>query len=117
MKRGAVSFWPALIILTSLVTGGFYLAGEPSFARSLVALGFLLFCPGMAFVPLLQLRNLSLELPVGLALSLVLDTLVAVAALYLRAWHPGVVLFILIGLALCGAVFQLWQAQKVAVSR
>jgi uncharacterized membrane protein len=117
MKRGGVSFWPALIILTSLMTGVFYLADEPSFARSLVALAFLLFCPGMAFVPLLRLRNLNLELPVGLALSLVLDTLVAAITLYLHAWHPDTVLFILIGFTLCGAILQLWQAQKVVVSQ
>lgn len=117
MKRARAYFLPGLIILTSLLTGGLYLADEPSLVRSLTALAFLFFCPGMAFVPLLRLRNLDLALPVGLGLSLVLDTLVAAASLYLRAWHPDTVLYILIGAALCGAAVQVWQAQKVVVSR
>ena len=85
--------------------------------RTLTALAFLLLCPGMALVPLLRLGSLDLVLPVGLAVSLVLDTLVAAASLYLRAWQPGMVLFVLIGIALCGAAIQLWQAHKVEVSR
>ena len=117
MKHYQTFFLPGLIILTSLLTGGFYLAGEPSLVRTLTALAFLLFCPGMAFVPLLRLRNLDLVLPVGLALSLVLDTLVAAASLYLRAWQPGAVLFILIGCALCGAAIQLWHVHNVRVSQ
>ncbi len=117
MKRNQAFILPGLVILTSLLTGAFYLAGEPSLVRTLTALAFLLLCPGMAFVPLLQLRRLNIELPVGLVVSLVLDTLVAAASLYLRAWQPGVVLFILIGLTLSGAAIQIWQAQKVMVSR
>ena len=117
MKRNQAFILPGLIILTSLLTGAFYLAGEPSLVRTLTALVFLLLCPGMAFVPLLRLRNLDLALPVGLGLSLVLDTLVAAISLYLRAWQPGAVLFILIGCALCGAAIQLWHVQKVRVSQ
>jgi hypothetical protein len=117
MKHYQNFFLPGLIILTSLLTGGLYLAGEPSLMRTLTALAFLLLCPGMALVPLLRLGSLDLVLPVGLAVSLVLDTLVAAASLYLRAWQPGAVLFILIGLTLSGAAIQIWQAQKVRVSR
>ena len=117
MKRNQAFILPGLIILTSLLTGAFYLAGEPSLMRTLTALAFLLFCPGMAIMPLLRLRGLNLALPVGLVLSLVLDTLVAAASLYLRAWQPGTVLFILVGLTLSGAAIQIWQAQKVMVSR
>ncbi len=117
MKRNQVFILPGLITLTSLLTGAFYLAVEPSLVRTLTALAFLLLCPGMAFVPLLRLRSMAFVLPVGLVLSLVLDTLVAAASLYLRAWQPGAVLFILIGLTLSGAALQIWQAQKVMVSR
>lgn len=117
MKDRQSLSWPALIVAASLLAGGLYLVGEPSLVRTLVALGFLLLAPGMAFVPLLRLGSLGLELPVGIALSLVLDTLVAAAALYLKAWQPGSVLFILIGLALGGALLQLWQAQKARVRR
>ena len=117
MKRYQTFFLPGLIILTSLLTGVLYLADEPSLVRTLIALAFLLFCPGMAIVPLLRLRSLDLALPVGLGLSLVLDTLVAAVSLYLRAWQPGTVLFILIGCALSGAAIQLWQVQKIKVSQ
>lgn len=116
MKPNSALFWPRLIIAASLLTAIFYLIGASSFLRTFVALGFLFICPGMAIIPLLRLGDLSQELSIGIALSLVLDAVVAAGALYLRLWYPGAVLAVLIGLALTGASLQLWQARKVTVA-
>ena len=74
--------WPAAILLwtvaVSVVTYG---AVWPS-ARPVVALPFLVVCPGMAWTRLLGLKPAMTELLLAVALSLAIDTLVSTALLY-----------------------------------
>ena len=73
--------WPAAIAVSGIVLGGLVLADAHSPVRVVAALWFLLVCTGMAFVPLLDVRLLASELALGVVLSILLDTLVALGLL------------------------------------
>ena len=105
-------FWPIWIGVTGLFCGLLYQFAPASPLRFLAALLFLLVSPGMSLIPLLRLSDWMHELMLGIALSLTLEALLAAAALYAGAWHPGAVLWSLIGLSLSGAALQLWQARR-----
>jgi O-antigen/teichoic acid export membrane protein len=75
--------------------------------RPLLTIGFLLFCPGMAFIQLLQFKDLVQELVLAVALSLALDLLVAAAILYAGLWSPTLIMLILVGLSIIGVLCHL----------
>ncbi len=80
----------------------------PSMAlRPLIVLWFLLVCPGMALVRFLRLREPIAEWTLAIAVSLVLDALVASVQLYAGRWSPILSLSILIELCAVGALVQL----------
>lgn len=99
--------WP-LIISSSAV--GIVLAFYYHWAmplRPMLAFWFLLVCPGMAYVPLVRLRNSVLELVLGAGLSLSVVTLLALVMLYRQTWSVATALHILVGWSLVGALLQL----------
>ena len=79
--------------------------GSP--VRPLVAFWFLLICPGMAFVPLLRIKERLTEVTVAIALSIALDTIVAETMVLTKRWSPEWALFLLICMAVVGAVLQI----------
>lgn len=98
--------WP-IIIIASACGVAFGMAGDmPVLLRSMLAFWFLLICPGMAFVPLLQFNERSTELTLAIALSIALDTIVAETMVLARVWSPGWGLAVLIALCLTGAGLQ-----------
>jgi uncharacterized membrane protein len=98
--------YAGLVALSALAAATAALADLPAPLRAPLVLTFLLLGPGMAFVPLLGLRDPVAELTLALALSLALDVLVAVTMLYADAWSPVGSLLALAGLALAGAGLQ-----------
>lgn len=105
--------WPLAIVISALATAGFVFfdAGGP--LRAPVTLGFLLICPGMAFIPLLRLKDAAHELILAVALSLALDLIVAAALLYTGLWFPPFIMAILIGLSLIGVQCQLLLTHNI----
>lgn len=88
----------------------------PSMAlRPLIVLWFLLVCPGMALVRFLRLREPIAEWTLAIAVSLVLDALVASVQLYAGRWSPTLTLNILIGLCVAGALVQLFFPRLATV--
>jgi uncharacterized membrane protein len=79
--------------------------GSP--VRPLVAFWFLLICPGMAFVPLLRVKERLTEVTVAIALSIALDTIVSETMVLTKRWAPEWALFLLICMAVVGAVLQI----------
>lgn len=104
--------WPGLLLLSMvgalLVTFVFPQTG----AQPWVVGWFLLVCPGMAFVRLLELDNTITELTVALALSLTLDALVAWLLVLGGQWQPRWGLVILMGLTAVGIVLQVRQGRQ-----
>jgi uncharacterized membrane protein len=75
--------------------------------RPAIIFCFLLLCPGMAFIPLLRLRDRLTELTLAVALSLALDTAVAETMVLTKQWSPQVGLVVLISISLVGAALQI----------
>jgi hypothetical protein len=81
--------------------------------RAGVTLAFMAAAPGMALMGLLRLDDLLLELSLALALSLVLETIIAMALLLLRHWVPSHGLIALEVVTAIGALAQANQVTKL----
>ena len=105
---------PVLLILLAAATDVVIGINAPLPLRAVVVLGFLLAGPGLAFVPLLRIRQTSVEITLVLALSLALDTLVAEVLVLAQFWSAGLALAVLIAISVTGAVVQLLAPGVVA---
>lgn len=111
----SILLWPTLLLFSAMATWIVY-ALLPSMAlRPLIVLWFLLVCPGMALVRFLRLREPIAEWTLAIAMSLVLDALVASVQLYAGRWSPPLSLNILIGLCVAGALVQLFFPRLATV--
>lgn len=99
--------WPAIIIGSAVAIGGLVFSDLTSPIRPILALWFLVVCPGMALVRLLRLQNAWAEVALATAVSLSLDTGVSLGLVYGHYWSPKLGLAILICVSLLGAAFQL----------
>ena len=98
--------WPVVIVVAALASARLVEYDVAGPVRAVVTLGFLLICPGMAYIPLLRLQQPVYAVILAVALSLALDLLVATAVLYGGWWSPALILSILIVLSLIGALAQ-----------
>ncbi|MCL5256795.1 MAG: DUF1616 domain-containing protein [Chloroflexi bacterium] len=102
-----------LVIAASAAAMGIAIYGNmPVPVRLLAAACFLPFCPGMAIVRLLKIEDGVAELAVAIALSIAIETIVAMALVYARLWSPNLVLAIIIGITVAGTVAQ-WVRRPV----
>lgn len=104
--------WPWLILLSA---GAAVLAlhapgGSP--ARVAATLWFVLVCPGMAYVRLLSVGDVLIELGLAIALSISLAVVVSLAMVYLKLWHPDIALYALAATAVSGAMLQLCSGRR-----
>jgi hypothetical protein len=98
--------WPLVILISSLATAVLLAADVHSPVRVVAALWFLFVCTGMAFVPLLRIRPPGFELALGVALSLVLDTLVTTTLLLAGGLSEQSGFVALVALCLVGCALQ-----------
>jgi hypothetical protein len=98
--------WPSLIAASGFVLGALVLGDLDGPLRVVAALWFLLVCTGMAFVPLLEVRPLSSELALGVVLSILVDTLAALALLLAGVLTQTSGLIALLALSLIGCGLQ-----------
>lgn len=75
--------------------------------RQVLALAFLLCCPGMAVVRLLRIPDRLLELVAGISGSVAIDTVVSLTLFYLRLWTWGRVLAALVAICFLGVSMQI----------
>ena len=102
-----VRWAPILILGLAAATDMVLAVNAPLPLRAVIILGFLLVGPGLGFVPLLRIRQASVEITLILALSLALDTLVAEAMVLAEFWSFGLALAVLIAFSVTGAVLQM----------
>lgn len=98
--------WPAIVLFSTLAVALAVFGGVGSPWRPLVVFWFLLVCPGMALVGLFLPRDGVATVTLALALSIALDTLIAMALLYAGYWSPRAGLVVLIAITLVGVVLQ-----------
>jgi len=98
---------PAVLLSSVLALGAVLIAGAESPLRTLLAVWFLLVCPGLALAPLVRLSDALGTATVAIALSIALDMIVAAALLYAGVWSPVAAFMILATITLAGAARQL----------
>lgn len=97
-------FW--LLTRTAIIvvlTAGCIIAvttGWASPVRVVLALGFLLLCPGLALAELLEIRDLPQRLTIAVGASLALDTLLSLLLVYAGAFSITVTVSILAAVTL-----------------
>jgi len=109
-------YWRIVLVGVLLVaTVVLHAIGGESLAavRGGVTLAFMAAGPGLAIMGLLRLDDLLLELSLALALSLVIETILAMAMLLLRHWIPSDGLMAVEVLAGLGVLLQVNQVSKL----
>ena len=106
--------WPAVIALSAIAVAAVTFGGGAPALRPAIALWFLAICPGMALVRLLDVGDTAAELTLAIALSLILDAIVAIVILYAGLWSPRAGLLVLIALSLAGAALQVARPRTAA---
>ena len=106
-SRLSTWFWPLSIIASAIAVNVVVLVDSQSVVRPLLVLWFMLICPGMAFVRLLRLKSMAVELSLATALSVALATILAGSLLYSGLWSPTAGLITLGCIAVLGAVAQI----------
>ena len=104
--------WPCLILLSAGAAIIALQAPGGSPARVAAALWFVLVCPGMAYVRLLSVGDMLIELGLAVALSIALATVTSLAMVYLKLWHPAAALYLLAAITVPGALLQLKSARR-----
>lgn len=106
MRRSGPHLPVAIVAVASLVVL-FAVAQVHSPVRAVLVVVFLLVGPGLAYVPLLGLRDPVLELVLAVGLSIALETLLVTGQVYAGLWSPTGSLVLVALLAACGAGAQL----------
>jgi hypothetical protein len=115
MKAITQAAWPLIIIGAGIGLMLTVAADLASPLRPILVFGFLLICPGMAFVRLLHLRDRFAELMLAVALSLAITTLVSEMLVLMGIWSPAGSVLAIVSIAIAGAVLQLISGQRTAV--
>ncbi len=84
----SVYLWPVILTLSTVAVLILASTATASAVRATAALWFLVVCPGMAAVRLLDLHSWPAEWTLAIALSLALDAAVAEVMVYRGAWSP-----------------------------
>jgi aminoglycoside phosphotransferase (APT) family kinase protein len=85
---GTPRAWTVVLPVSALLALLFVVADVGSPLRPLVAVWFVGFCPGMAVVQLLEIRNRLGEIMLAIALSVALATVTAMVMIYANIWSP-----------------------------
>jgi len=99
--------WPAVIMASAVAVAAASIMQVGPPVRPMAAFWFLLVCPGMAFAPLLPIRDRLIQFGFAVALSIGLDGVVSEAMLYTGAWSYQGQLAVLIGICLVGTTLQI----------
>lgn len=106
--------WPAIIVASAVATGLAVMCGVSPAVRVVLALWFLLVCPGMAVVRLLRIRDRSSEFALAVACSLGIESLLATTMVYAGLWSPLGGLALLVGITITGAILQIVVSKRLS---
>ncbi len=106
-------FWPPILFISAIGAGVSALALPGTTLCLIVALWFLLVCPGMVIVLYLELEDVVAEWTLAIALSLAIDGIVAAVALYAGIWRPLGILWALIAFCIIGALLRIFSRPAI----
>lgn len=99
--------WPTIIVLSAIAVDLVTFVFPASVVRPEVVMWFLFVCPGMTVVCFFRRTETVIGWMLAIALSLAIDAFTAGILLYAGWWSPALILRILIGFCLIGAVMEL----------
>jgi hypothetical protein len=108
--------WPVVIIVSAAGAGLVVIGDLQSPIRPLIVFWFLLICPGMAFVQLIQVKKPLNALILAISFSVTIDTIVSVLMAFFKIWSPEWGLLGIMCLSLMGAIPRLVQDYKQGLS-
>lgn len=91
----AGSWWPTVIVVSAAASAAAVMVGASGPLRVGTVLWFLLVCPGMAMVCRLRLDDRAAELALAVALSVAVETILALLMVYTGVWSPGALFAVL----------------------
>lgn len=97
------SFDPLVIAVWGMAAALSGLLGLPVWYSGLLTYSFLLFCPGMALIRYLPIPETLFRVPLSIALSLVVNTLVALGMAWIPVWSPQLAFTFIFGFSLLAA--------------
>ncbi|MDD5370309.1 MAG: hypothetical protein PHQ40_14595 [Anaerolineaceae bacterium] len=115
MTRYRALGWPTVILASMVAVWGEMASGAHSPLRPFIAFWFLLVCPGMAYLPLLHLRDAAIEFVLGIALSIAICAVVSELLVLASSWNPEMALLIVSAFAAVGGAMQVrryWQTAQ-----
>ena len=104
---------PVMITISALFASICVFGNIQSPMRFLVVLWFLLVCPGMPFIELLEINDKFTVWTLAVALSLAIDTAISLIVLYLDQWSVELIVGILAAVTLSGIALQVWKSRKL----
>jgi uncharacterized membrane protein len=106
--------WPAGLVAAAGVASAMTAAGGASLPRTLIVLGFLLLCPGLALLRLAGSFDWLATLTLSLTLSIAVDMLLALGLAYAGLWSPAAALIGLAGIVIGAAGVDAWRRGALA---
>lgn len=97
--------WQAIVLVSAAALVAVIATGVGAPWRTILALWFVLTCPGASLVGVLGLRDRLAELVVVVPMSLAVVTLTSVSLYYGRVWSPNVEFALLLGLCMAGLIW------------
>lgn len=103
-RRDSMIIWSLIILISAGLTALVVYTRIFPPAQPLLVFWFLLVCPGMAFVRLFNLWDPVSEWGLAVALSLAIDSIIAMLMIYTGRWNPLGGLLIVLIIAIIGAL-------------
>lgn len=100
--------WPVLLSASASLAGWMVVANINHPMRPLLAFWLAVFCPGLAIVRSLHLKDPFSEWTLAIALSLGLSTGIAEILVYAQAWSLQFVTLSLVAMSIAGAALNLY---------
>lgn len=107
-RRWVVLGIPAIILMAGLVV----FTGLLPLLRAPLVFVFFLICPGIGFINLLNLKQPLTEFVLVVALSLSIDSVIAMILLYSGAWSYQTGFLLLSGISLLGAISLFFHVKR-----
>jgi hypothetical protein len=107
------TLWSVAILASSGLLLALVQTGSGSTVRTLVAVWCLLVCPGMSYIQSLRIKHTFIRWTLAIALSISIDTLVALAILYGGIWDYKLGMFVILAITWTGvgvAIIRAWKS-------
>ena len=109
--------WPIILLFSTFFASVLVSSDVSSPIRSVLVFWFLLVCPGMAYVRMLDIKDTLTEWILAVSLSLGTATAVSLVVLYSGNWNASLVMAILVVLTFGGVALQILRLGLTALQR